>query len=44
MVNALKTGVSMPRNCCNIPFKMPDLGANNKIQAIFFMIVGNKIG
>ncbi len=44
MLKALNTSVSMPKNCCSMPFKMPDLGASNRIQAMFFMIVGIKIG
>ena len=44
MVNALKTGVSIPKNCCSIPLRMPDRGASSKIHAMFFMIGGIKIG
>ena len=43
-MNALKIGVSIPKNCCIIPFRIPERGASSKIHAMFFMIGGIKIG
>jgi hypothetical protein len=44
MLKALNTSVSIPKYSCSIPFKIPDLGARRRIQAIFFMIGGIKSG
>ncbi len=44
MLKALKTSVSIPRNCCSMPLRMPERGASSKIQAMFFMIGGIRIG
>ena len=41
---ALNTGVSMPKNCCSMPFKIPERGASSKTQAMFFMIGGINSG
>ena len=44
MLKALKTSVSMPKNCCSIPLRIPERGASRRIQAMFFMIGGIRIG